>query len=178
MTVMAYIGFGSNLGDLTANLKTARQKLDNHPQISVRRSSRLYRSEPLTPDQEDQPWYLNAVFEITTELTLHQLFTFLKQIERAMGRRQIKRWASRIVDLDILFYGTAIYQDNLITVPHAEMINRMFVLKPLCDLIPDFLHPDIELPLRDILAHCDDTLITEAIVPSIAITTDTLNNHV
>lgn len=164
MSVVSYIGFGSNLGDLSSNLKHARALLTQHPKVEFQRLSRLYRSEPLTPDGEEQPWYLNCVFEISTTLTLHELLHVLKDIERQMGRKQVKRWASRIVDLDILFYGNVVYQDKHVTIPHDELINRKFVLEPLCDLISDFVHPDIELPLCDILKHCDDALITEPLL--------------
>ncbi|MBF0105320.1 MAG: 2-amino-4-hydroxy-6-hydroxymethyldihydropteridine diphosphokinase [Deltaproteobacteria bacterium] len=158
MNVTAYIGFGSNLGDLVDNFNQASLLLKSNPQIEVLRVSGLYHTEPLTPHNEAQPWYLNSVFEIQTSLTLHSLLGAVKAIEQAMGRATHKRWASRKIDLDILFYGNVIYGDDKLHVPHKEMIHRKFVLKPLCDLIPDFIHPDLEIPLKDILKHSTDHL--------------------
>lgn len=158
MSITAYIGFGTNLGDVLKNHHVARTKISDHPEIQITRISHLYQSEPLTKDGETQPWYLNSVFEISTSLTLHKLFEALKQIETSMGRKSRRRWASRIVDLDILFYGNVVYADEEIKIPHPEMIYRNFVLKPLCDLIPDFIHPDVEMPLKEILENTSDTL--------------------
>lgn len=163
MAITAYIGFGSNLGDLLDNFKKAQAKLAQHPDIEILRSSRLYRSEPLTPDGQDLPWYLNGVVEISTTLSLHRLLELLKKIEKSLGRKTRKRWASRVIDLDILFYGNVVYQDREIQIPHGEMIYRKFVLKPLCDLIPDFRHPDLDLPLSELLAHTPDKLQCEAL---------------
>jgi len=158
MSITAYIGFGSNLGDVLKNFHVAKTKLGDHDQIQLKRASRLYQSEALTVNGEKQPWYLNCAFEIETSLSLHKLFEALKKIETSMGRKHRKRWASRIIDLDILFYGDVIYADRELKIPHPEMIHRKFVLTPLCDLIPDFIHPDIELSMREILENTSDSL--------------------
>lgn len=163
MPVTTYIGFGSNLGDLSHNFDQARLRLTLSPEITVLRVSPLYHSEPLTQNGDRQPWYLNAVFEIQTSLSLHDLFARLKAIETDMGRKSRRRWAARLIDLDILFYGPLIYSDDVITVPHPEIIHRRFVLKPLCDLVPDFIHPDLELSLSELLENTDDKLKIRAL---------------
>src|SRR5688572_23818618 len=85
-TQTAYIGFGSNLGDLMQNLKNVQEKLAATQSIQVLRTSKLYRSAPHTLTPEKQPWYLNAVIEIKTAHSPQSLFTELKNIEQSMGR--------------------------------------------------------------------------------------------
>ncbi|MCP5464130.1 MAG: 2-amino-4-hydroxy-6-hydroxymethyldihydropteridine diphosphokinase [Deltaproteobacteria bacterium] len=156
MTTKAYIGFGSNMGDLFQNFKNAKEKLARHEHISSLNCSSLYLSQAHTIDDQAQPDYLNAVFEITTSLTLHELFHYTQAIERNMGRTRRKKWAPRKVDLDILFYGDAVYQDEEITVPHPEIPRRRFVIKPLLDLNAGLIHPDLELSLKDLWDHSPD----------------------
>lgn len=153
MPGIAYIGFGTNVGDVSANYAVVRDFLDKAFGLRLLRTSELYTTEPLTCDVEPQPWYLNCVFEMATELNPHELFATLKDIERKMGRRTQKRWAPRVADLDILFYDQLIYTDAVLTLPHHGITQRSFVLTPLCDLIPNFIHPVHGLSLQEIL-HC------------------------
>ncbi len=161
MTVTAYIGFGSNQGDLEKNLKDALNRLNLNDEITVLRVSRLYHTEPLTKDDKEQPWYLNTVIEITTSLSLHKLLYTLKDIEKGMGRKSTAKWKPRIVDLDILFYAKVIYKDDELRVPHRDILERNFVMKPLCDLIPDFEHPEYNMTIREILSCSKDKLKVE-----------------
>lgn len=159
MSHTAYIGFGSNQGDRLANYQTAKTQLLQTTDVTLKRESPLYHTQPMTLDGAAQEWYLNAVFEVSTTLTLHNFFKALKKIERDMGRDfKQPRWSTRLVDLDILFFGDFVYKDRVLMVPHKELIHRRFVLKPLCDLVPDFIHPAIELTLAEILANTRDTL--------------------
>jgi 2-amino-4-hydroxy-6-hydroxymethyldihydropteridine diphosphokinase len=154
----AYIGFGSNLGDLLHNFYVAQDHLCATAQTQVSRISKLYSSEPLAPKGDVQPWYLNAVFELKTDLSPHELFDRLKKIEQLMGRKSHRKWASRIIDLDLLFFQDLIFSDQILSVPHRQIENRRFVLMPLCDLIPNFSHPEFELTLQELLAECQDPL--------------------
>lgn len=158
MALTTYVSFGANLGDVLSTFNATRKRLESHPEMNVKRISRLYQTEPLTSRHEEQPWYLNAVFEIETTLTLHRLFDFLKEIELELGRTERTRWAARPIDLDILFFGSVIYEDKQISIPHPPLVKRKFVLAPLCDLIPDFMHPEFNLPLSDLLESCEDSL--------------------
>ena len=147
---MTYIGFGTNLGDVKENYAAVCWHLQNAANVTLLRTSELYITEPLTLDGAPQPWYLNCVFEIATDLSPHELFDTLKAIEFKMGRRRQKRWAPRIADLDILFYDRLIYTDRVLTLPHRGITQRAFVLAPLCDLIPDFLHPEYEMTVAEL----------------------------
>lgn len=156
--IVAYIGFGSNLGNLLDNFEEARRQIQNTPNVFELEASRVYHTEPLTMGAEIQPWYLNAVFGLKTGLSLHDLFTELRNIEKKMGRTRHKKWGSRIVDLDILFYDQVIYSDKDLCVPHREVCERPFVLKPLCDLAPGFVHPEMQMTLAEILSSCKSPL--------------------
>ena len=159
MPITAYIGFGSNLGDLLGNLEKASQYLAAHPEITLKKLSKLYETEPLKKEHDEKhPWYLNCVMEIETNLTLHKLFQALKNTEKTMGRRTRSRWQPRNVDLDILFFGNVIYEDKELHIPHRSLTERNFVLKPLCDLIPDFIHPEFNMTLQNIFASSQDLL--------------------
>lgn len=158
MPVRAYIGFGTNLGDLYQNFSDVRDRLMAVSGLYVLRVSPLYRTEPLTQDGERQPWYLNGVFEIETDLDIKDLHRTLQGIELAMGRRRHRRWKSRVMDLDLLFYGDTIYADKDLRVPHREIIHRRFVLAPLVDLIPEWPHPEFLMPLDEILVYTKDAL--------------------
>jgi len=155
MSILAYIGFGSNLGDRFCNYQTALAKLKNLSGVAPVHESKLYQSEPLT---EGQPWYLNAAFEIVTSQTLRDLFCALRNIEKEMGREKRTKWESRIVDLDILFYGDLVFSDAEIRVPHKEIPNRRFVLLPLKDLNPELIHPEFKVTVTELLENMDNKL--------------------
>lgn len=155
MQVKAYIGFGSNLGDRFYNYQTALAKLKNFSDIFSIRESKLYYSDPLN---EGQPWYLNAAFEIMTIFGLHDLFYALRNIEKEMGREKRQKWASRIVDLDILLYGDLVFSDVEIQVPHREITNRRFVLLPLQDLDSTLVHPELKMTVTELLENTDTRL--------------------
>lgn len=141
MTVTAYIAFGGNLGDVRATFVAARSELGNEEGIDVTSSSKLYRTPPLGP--EGQPDYLNAVVEIETGLEPLQLLDLLQRIETGHGRvRQPEqpRWGARTLDLDIIAYDDTVLNSERLTLPHPHMHERMFVLRPLCDLAPAWQH--------------------------------------
>lgn len=160
MPVCAYIGFGSNVGDLAENHQVALDHLCGISGISKLKSSPLFLSEPLTKKSAGkQSWYLNAVFECQCDLPLRDLFWALTQIEKKMGRLSGKgQWKPRVVDLDLLFYGDVIYQSEDLQVPHKGISDRRFVLEPLCALNPDWKHPEFHMTVADLLASVQDPL--------------------
>jgi 2-amino-4-hydroxy-6-hydroxymethyldihydropteridine diphosphokinase len=132
-----YIGAGSNLGDRLANINAARGLLA--PAVTVLRVSPVYETDPW--GYADQPRFLNAVFEAETSLEPPELLAFLKKIEREVGRKPTFHYGPRVVDLDILFYGMRVIRAENLTVPHALIAERIFVLVPLADLAPKMQHP-------------------------------------
>lgn len=135
-----YVSLGSNLGDRRANLEAAVEKLEQEPGVRVLRRSSLYDTEPV--GVADQPWFLNAVLEIETELAAGELLRKLKRIEWELGRQPGRRWGERLIDLDLLLYGEQSVAEPGLIVPHPEMWRRLFVLVPLAELAPDLRAPD------------------------------------
>ena len=89
----------------------------------------------------NQENYLNAVVKISTDHSLTELFNFLKGIERDLGRSKTEKWGDREIDLDILLYNDLVYSNDIITIPHKEMVNRDFVLVPLCEIDSALISP-------------------------------------
>jgi 2-amino-4-hydroxy-6-hydroxymethyldihydropteridine diphosphokinase len=148
----AYLALGSNVGDREANLRDALERLNTN-EIRVTRRSSLYETAP--QDMLDQPWFLNAVVEVETDLFPLQLLARAHSIEREMGRRRVTPRGPRNIDVDILFYGRAIIATPELEVPHPRMAQRRFVLEPLAEIAPDFRHPVTGKTANEMLAALD-----------------------
>lgn len=147
-----------------ANLQKAQSLLQAMPSVLKLQCSPLYSTEPLlraAPDrQAENQNYLNAVFTFETTLQIRPLFQLLQELEKQMGRTTGKgQWKPRIVDLDLLFYGDVIFVDASLQIPHPHIAERRFVLQPLNDLAPDFVHPELDLSIKKLLDLCDDPLM-------------------
>ena len=129
MSTVTYIGLGSNLGDSRQILLEAVQKLAT---LGTVKTSKLYQSPPMGP--QDQPNYLNAVAQLETELAPLVLLDELQRFEQESGRVRLRRWGERTLDLDLLVYGQEHIQNERLTVPHAGLFERDFVVIPLLDL--------------------------------------------
>ncbi len=145
------IALGSNLGDRAANLQTAIQKM--HPVVRVTQASPIYQTPPW--GITDQPWFLNQVVRGTTLLPPLNLLTFLKDLELKIGRQPAARFGPRLIDLDILFYDDLVLESKSLTIPHPELHKRAFVLVPLLDVAPDWIHPVIGQRTAELLEQVD-----------------------
>jgi 2-amino-4-hydroxy-6-hydroxymethyldihydropteridine diphosphokinase len=126
---VAYVGLGANVGDREAQIREAAQL------IGADRLSRLIETEPW--GLEDQPRFLNAAAEVDTALPPRMLLDRLLAVERRLGRlRTGKRWGPRTIDLDLLLYGFETIDEPGLVVPHPFLLERAFVLEPLCELAP------------------------------------------
>jgi len=132
--VVAFLALGSNLGDRLANLQRAADLLAGIEGVEVRRSSRVYETEPVGPPQ---PEYLNVVLEVRTSLDPGGLLAACLGIEDAMGRVRRERWGPRTVDVDVLTFGDQDVDEPELTIPHPRMHERGFVLVPLLELTAD-----------------------------------------
>ncbi len=140
--VRVYVGIGSNLDDPRRHVDDAVQALDQLPQTRRRAVSPLYRSRPLGPAGQDD--YINAVAELDTLLEPEELLDALKLLEQRHGRRpDAPRWSARPLDLDILVYGHVQRRDPYLTIPHAALAHRNFVLWPLYDVAPHLEIPGL-----------------------------------
>lgn len=136
MSIVTYIGLGSNLGDSKVILTEAVHKLASLGEV---KTSKLYQSPPMGP--QDQPNYLNAVVQLSTNLAPLALLDELQRFEQESGRVRLRHWGERTLDLDLLIYAEEKIQHERLTVPHVGVMERDFVLIPLLDLDPN-LHID------------------------------------
>ena len=142
-----YLSLGSNLGDREAALQAALDKLDA-PDLTVTRVSSVYETEPV--DFQKQPWFLNLAVEARTSLFPMQLLGRVSQIEQALGRKRLVAKGPRVIDIDILLYGTAVIHSARLVVPHPRLPERRFVLEPLAELAPDLRHPVLRRTMREL----------------------------
>lgn len=145
--VTAYVGVGANLGFARDAVMNALADLAQLPQTEFVAASGLYRSPSMGAEGPD---YVNAVAELATQLPPEDLLQMLFAIEIRHGRVRTTRNAPRTLDLDLLLYGSAIIKTPALTVPHAHMTERAFVLVPLAELAPDLIVPGAG-PLSDLL---------------------------
>ncbi len=147
----AYIGLGSNLADPIEQVKTAIINLQLLPQTELIAWSSLYASPPMGP--QDQPDYINAVVEIETVLSAHQLLDALQVVEQQQGRTRNRHWGERTLDLDVLLYGQHTVDDVRLKVPHPGIALRAFVLYPLAEISPDLSIPNLG-NIEQLLQYC------------------------
>jgi 2-amino-4-hydroxy-6-hydroxymethyldihydropteridine diphosphokinase len=146
----AYVGLGSNLGDPPRQIAAAVAALARVPRSRLVACSSLYRTPPLGPP--DQPDYVNAVARLDTALTPRALLEALQAIERAQGRiRDGTRWGPRPIDLDLLVHGDSEIRVEGLTLPHAGIAARAFVLVPLQEIAAGLMIPGLA-PLAELLA--------------------------
>jgi 2-amino-4-hydroxy-6-hydroxymethyldihydropteridine diphosphokinase len=145
---------GSNLGDRLANLQQAIASIASFS--TILQQSNIYQTAAW--GNTDQADFLNQAIEIQTNQTAENLMHALLAIETQMGRVRLQKWEPRIIDIDIIFYESAIHTTDFIQIPHPEMQNRAFVLKPLLDLIPNFEHPILKQNITQLWEKCPDQL--------------------
>jgi 2-amino-4-hydroxy-6-hydroxymethyldihydropteridine diphosphokinase len=133
-----YLALGSNLGDRTAHLRKALERLEAAEVRIVRRSS-VYETEPR--ELLDQPWFLNMALESETALFPMQLLARIQNIEIELGRQRRTPKGPRTIDIDILLYGNSVIHASALDVPHPRLVERRFVLEPLAEIAPDLRHP-------------------------------------
>lgn len=138
---MAYIALGSNVGDTHSHLQSAIGigMLGESSHISVCAVSDMIATAPL--GGMDQAEYLNAVVKVETSLSALELFARMVAVENSLGRVRAEKWSPRTIDLDLLLYGDEVIETDDLTVPHARMHLRSFVLEPLTQLAGDLIHP-------------------------------------
>ena len=147
----AYIAVGSNMRDSREHIAKALGQLEKHKDIQVTKVSGLLETLPYGGVEQDN--FVNGMFEIRTLLTPEELLRELHKIEASEGRERKIHWGPRTLDLDIIFYDDLIYSSEDLVIPHVDMENRYFVLKPLSELAPNFRHPITHKTVAQILAE-------------------------
>ena len=147
----AYIAVGSNMGDSRGHIAKALGQLEKHKDIQVTKVSGLLETLPYGGVEQDN--FVNGMFKIRTLLTPEELLRELHKIETSEGRERKIHWGPRTLDLDIIFYDDLIYSSEDLVIPHVDMENRYFVLKPLSELAPNFRHPITHKTVAQMLAE-------------------------
>jgi 2-amino-4-hydroxy-6-hydroxymethyldihydropteridine diphosphokinase len=155
MKTIVFIGLGSNMGNREAHLKKAVQLISAQVGPVIEQSS-VYETKPW--GNTTQPDFLNQVIQVITEISPEDCMNQLLQIENSLGRVRSEKWGPRSIDLDLLYYGNQIINSPNLQVPHPGNAYRKFVLIPLTEIAPDFIHPVLHKTHQQLLNECSDGL--------------------
>lgn len=154
-----FLSLGSNLGDRLGYIKFAVFELIKTEKIKLLKVSSIYNTEPWGNSAQGE--FLNCVLKIFTDLSPINLFEKIKFIEQKVGRKNSKKWLSREIDIDILFYDNLILKTENLAIPHPEIPNRKFVLVPLNEIAENFIHPILKKSASHLLKDTNDELKCE-----------------
>jgi len=154
-TITAYIGIGSNLGDRAGHILLAVRGL-MEASFTVTKLSGIYETEPVEIESETN--FLNMVAELRCEsITPSQMMARMLRIEYLLGRKDKSLKKPRTIDLDLLFYNHEQTESEFLTLPHPRLHLRNFVLVPMCEIAPTFVHPILQKDIRTLLSESSDT---------------------
>ena len=146
---------GTNLGNREDNLLKANDLIEKRIG-AISKYSSLYETEPW--GVEEQPAFINQAIELTTALSPEEVLNAAHLIEEEMGRIRVKKWERRLIDIDIIFFGDQIIETERLHIPHKQIQHRNFVLIPLMEIIPDFIHPVFNETIEELYEKSTDTL--------------------
>ena len=162
MNNIVYIGIGSNIGDRYKNCTVAIDTICASESIRLLEQSSFYLTEPWGVKEQDD--FINLVIKIDTSLSPQQLFCFLQEAERKLGKKETVKWGPRTIDLDILFYNGQTLEAPQLTIPHPLLHQRGFVLIPLQEIDPHLTHPVFSRTISQLLdSLSDDTRVTKLV---------------
>lgn len=150
-----YLLLGTNLGNRFKNLNEAIDLLEKNLESKAMVSS-IY--ETAAWGKTDQPGFLNQVVCLQSSKSAPNILKLINKIEADLGRERFEKWGPRLIDIDILIYGTDIYDTKELTVPHAELQNRKFALVPLNEIASAVMHPILKITVNELLNQCSDSL--------------------
>ncbi|VVB62275.1 7,8-dihydro-6-hydroxymethylpterin-pyrophosphokinase (HPPK) [uncultured archaeon] len=143
---MVFLGLGSNIGKKEEYINKALTFISEL--YTVKKISHLYLTEPVSTIKQD--WFLNCVVEIQTDIDPKKLLFTVKSIERKLGRTKTVKNGPRTIDIDILFYGDCVLKTKNLIIPHPLIQERLFVLQPMMDINPDFIHPVFKRSIHEL----------------------------
>jgi 2-amino-4-hydroxy-6-hydroxymethyldihydropteridine diphosphokinase len=156
-----YLLLGSNLGNSMVQLAKAHDQIKKYIG-DITDASSLYKTQPW--GFEEQPYFLNQIVLVETKLSAQQTMIQIDGIEKEMGRVRTVLYAPRTIDIDILFFNNEKHKvGTFLTVPHPQIQYRMFVLKPLEEIAPNYIHPVLKKTATELIALCDDNLNVQKI---------------
>ncbi|EYE89379.1 2-amino-4-hydroxy-6-hydroxymethyldihydropteridine pyrophosphokinase [Fervidicella metallireducens AeB] len=150
----AYIAFGSNIGDSYSTIEKALRLIEERG-MKITKVSEIIETEPY--GYKEQPKFVNGAIEVKTRLSCREVLLTLLQIEKDSGRVREFKWGPRNIDLDVILYNDEIYDEEDLKVPHPDMQNRDFVLKPLKDICPDYVHPVLKKSIAQLLYDLENS---------------------
>jgi len=151
-----FLALGSNVGNKEQNISQAISLLKK--KIVITDEAALYTTKPMYFEDQDQ--FVNTALKGQTRLSLHDTLQYVKDIEKQVGRKKRFRNGPREIDIDILFYERLVYKDEIVEVPHPRIAERDFVLRPLTDIDPDFIHPIFKISITELLQRLPKELLT------------------
>ena len=149
-----FLGLGSNQGEKIKNCEQAIEEILKLEEGFLLSRSSWYYSEPWGRD--DQDWFINGVIQIRTELYPDELLMKFKEIEKRLGRKNREKWGPRVIDIDILFYDDLFLESPEMDIPHPRILERNFVLIPLAEIAPQFVHPVLKKTIKELLDTSSD----------------------
>lgn len=155
-----YLLLGSNLGNKKQHINQAGEGIKKEIG-EITAGSALYKTAPW--GKTDQPDFINQAIKVATFLTPQQVLDQIFHIEKSLGRERTAHWGSRVIDIDILFYGNEVVNDPRLTIPHPHLHNRAFALLPLLEIAPEFIHPVFKQSIRQLRTKLSDNLSVEEI---------------
>jgi len=155
-----FLLLGSNLGDRNLLLQQAIRHIEEDIGPVIKKSS-VYETQSW--GKIGEPDYLNRVIEIQTDLQAQAILQKILAIEQTMGRKREEKWGSRVIDIDILYYNSAIINEPGLHIPHPELHKRRFTLEPLAEIAPDFIHPVFKKNSSQLKNELKDNLIVKKI---------------
>jgi len=149
-----YLQLGSNLGEREQLIFDAVQEISEHVgKVNIR--SQIYESMPWRVDGQEN--YLNQIIEVETLLSAEETLAAILKIESDLGRVRIEKWGERLIDIDIIFFNNEIIETPNLCIPHKHMHERNFVLAPLNEIAPDFIHPKYNKTVSELFNESQDT---------------------
>jgi 2-amino-4-hydroxy-6-hydroxymethyldihydropteridine diphosphokinase len=149
-----FLGLGSNQGEKIKNCEQAIEEILKLEGGFLLSRSSWYYSEPW--GREDQNRFVNGVIQIMTEFCPDELLAKFKEIEKRLGRTDREKWGPRVIDIDILFYDDLSFESPEMEIPHPRIVERNFVLIPLAEIAPQFVHPVLKKTIKELLDTSPD----------------------
>ena len=149
MAAVVYLSIGSNMDDPKGSVAEAVGEILKEDNVELIGQGGCYETEP--QGKPDQPWFVNTAVALRVGFSAEDTLKKIKEIEKRMGRERSEKWGPRKIDIDIIFYNDMIFDSDELKIPHPLAAGRRFVLKPLCDIDPDLIHPALGKTVSELL---------------------------